>query len=58
MHQATGHTRFGENYIQELVDKAEQLPKEIEWHFVGALQSNKAKQLACKPAHDIQAVAS
>lgn len=55
---------FGENYVQELVDKAAavsqiichgygklteslpQLPQEIQWHFIGSLQSNKAKTLA------------
>ena len=53
-----GYRTFGENYIQELVDKAAivrshlgqsqpQLPDDIDWHFVGALQSNKAKLLAC-----------
>jgi uncharacterized pyridoxal phosphate-containing UPF0001 family protein len=55
-----GYRHFGENYIQEMADKAEiasypvlrllnrrlniaQLPKDIQWHFVGALQSNKSK---------------
>lgn len=36
---------FGENYAQELVDKAGQMPKDVEWHFIGALQSNKANML-------------
>ncbi|XP_021905957.1 pyridoxal phosphate homeostasis protein-like [Carica papaya] len=40
-----GHRRFGENYVQEIVDKAPQLPEDIEWHYVGHLQSNKAKIL-------------
>ncbi|XP_058095161.1 uncharacterized protein LOC131240742 [Magnolia sinica] len=40
-----GHRCFGENYVQELVDKAPQLPADIEWHFIGHLQSNKAKSL-------------
>lgn len=40
-----GHRRFGENYVQELVNKAPDLPKDITWHFIGALQSNKAKLL-------------
>ncbi|KAH6768031.1 putative pyridoxal phosphate-dependent enzyme [Perilla frutescens var. frutescens] len=40
-----GHRCFGENYVQEIVDKAPQLPEDIEWHFVGHLQSNKAKAL-------------
>ena len=34
-----GHRDFGENYVQELVDKHEQLPKDINWHFIGHLQS-------------------
>ena len=38
-----GHRDFGENYVQELVDKAEQLPKDIRWHFIGHLQTNKVK---------------
>ncbi|KAK9155623.1 hypothetical protein Sjap_003103 [Stephania japonica] len=39
------HRCFGENYVQEIVDKAPQLPDDIEWHFIGHLQSNKAKSL-------------
>ncbi|TMI94808.1 MAG: YggS family pyridoxal phosphate-dependent enzyme [Bacteroidetes bacterium] len=38
-----GHRDFGENYVQELVEKAEELPKDIRWHFIGHLQSNKVK---------------
>ena len=41
-----GQRDFGENYVQELVDKAEQLPKDIRWHFIGHLQSNKVKYIA------------
>jgi pyridoxal phosphate enzyme (YggS family) len=41
----TGHRDFGENYVQELVDKHEQLPKDIRWHFIGHLQSNKVKYI-------------
>ncbi len=41
-----GQRDFGENYVQELVDKAEQLPKDINWHFIGHLQSNKVKYIA------------
>jgi len=37
---------FGENYVQELVDKHETLPKDIRWHFIGHLQSNKVKYIA------------
>ena len=38
-----GQRVFGENYVQELVDKHEQMPKDIEWHFIGHLQSRKVK---------------
>ena len=41
-----GQRDFGENYVQELVDKAAQLPKDIRWHFIGHLQSNKVKYIA------------
>lgn len=41
-----GHRDFGENYVQELVTKAEQCPKDIRWHFIGHLQSNKVKFIA------------
>jgi pyridoxal phosphate enzyme (YggS family) len=41
-----GHKIFGENKVQELVDKYESLPKDIEWHFIGHLQSNKVKFIA------------
>lgn len=40
-----GHRVFGENYVQELVEKSPQLPADIEWHFIGNLQSNKVKAL-------------
>ncbi|KAL8462684.1 hypothetical protein ACS0TY_033635 [Phlomoides rotata] len=40
-----GHRCFGENYVQELIDKAPQLPEDTEWHFIGNLQSNKVKPL-------------
>ena len=41
-----GHRDFGENYVQELVDKVVQLPKDIHWHFIGHLQTNKVKLIA------------
>ncbi len=41
-----GQRDFGENYVQELVDKAAQLPGDIRWHFIGHLQSNKVKFIA------------
>ncbi len=37
---------FGENKVQELLDKYDTLPKDIEWHFIGHLQSNKVKYIA------------
>jgi len=45
-----GHRHFGENYVQELVEKAKQLPNDIRWHFIGHLQSNKCKQLLEVPS--------
>lgn len=41
-----GHRDFGENYVQELVEKQAQLPADIRWHFIGHLQSNKVKYIA------------
>ena len=41
-----GHNVFGENRPQELKAKYEALPKDIEWHFIGHLQSNKIKYIA------------
>ena len=41
-----GQRVFGENQVQELADKYEQLPKDIEWHLIGHLQSNKVKYIA------------
>jgi pyridoxal phosphate enzyme (YggS family) len=41
-----GQRDFGENYVQELVDKAASLPTDIHWHFIGHLQSNKVKYIA------------
>lgn len=41
-----GQKDFGENYVQELTQKYEQLPKDIKWHFIGHLQSNKVKYIA------------
>ena len=41
-----GQKDFGENYVQELAEKQSQLPKDIRWHFIGHLQSNKVKQIA------------
>ena len=41
-----GQRDFGENYVQELVEKQAQLPADILWHFIGHLQSNKVKYIA------------
>lgn len=41
-----GHVHFGENKVQELVDKYEVLPRDIKWHMIGHLQSNKVKYIA------------
>jgi pyridoxal phosphate enzyme (YggS family) len=41
-----GQRLFGENMVQEMVEKYEQLPKDIEWHQIGHLQSNKVKYIA------------
>jgi len=48
-HEEANQTDFGENYVQELIDKAEKLPQSIRWHFIGTLQSNKCKPLAAVP---------
>ncbi|KAJ7683670.1 proline synthetase associated protein [Mycena rosella] len=54
-----GQLDFGENYVQELEDKAKMLPVEIRWHFIGTLQSNKAKVLAAIPnLYSIQTLTS
>jgi pyridoxal phosphate enzyme (YggS family) len=41
-----GQRDFGENYVQELVQKQAELPKDIRWHFIGHLQGNKVKVIA------------
>jgi hypothetical protein len=41
-----GQRAFGENYVQELVEKHTELPSDIEWHFIGHLQTNKVKNIA------------
>ena len=41
-----GHRVFGENKVQEMLDKYQQLPKDVEWHLIGHLQSNKVKLIA------------
>lgn len=42
----SSHVHFGENYLQELLEKSRLLPTSIRWHFIGGLQSNKCVQLA------------
>lgn len=41
----SGHKSFGENKVQELIEKHNALPKDIEWHFIGHLQRNKVKSI-------------
>src|ERR1700744_1704536 len=41
-----GQRLFGENMVQELMEKHEQLPADIQWHLIGHLQSNKVKYIA------------
>ncbi|ESW19691.1 hypothetical protein PHAVU_006G147100 [Phaseolus vulgaris] len=60
-----GHRFFGENYVQELLQKAPQLPGDIEWHLIGNLQSNKVKpliagvpNLACVESVDDEKIAN
>ena len=53
----SGHLDYGENKAQEMQAKAEQLPKDIRWHFIGHLQRNKVKYIA-KHAHLIHSVDS
>lgn len=48
---------FGENYVQELVDKIEVMPKDIRWHMIGHLQRNKVKYIVGK-VHMIHSVDS
>ncbi|KEP54622.1 YggS family pyridoxal phosphate enzyme [Rhizoctonia solani 123E] len=44
-----GQLDFGENYVDELIQKASMLPESIRWHFIGSLQSNKCKKVAGVP---------
>lgn len=41
-----GERNFGENYVQELIEKQPLLPADIQWHYIGHLQSNKVKYIA------------
>jgi len=47
---------FGENLVQELVRKREKLPKDIRWHMIGHLQTNKVKELLSGPVSIIHSV--
>ncbi|WP_185862317.1 YggS family pyridoxal phosphate-dependent enzyme [Blattabacterium cuenoti] len=40
-----GHRDFGENYVQEMIEKYKKLPKDIRWHMIGRIQSNKLKYI-------------
>ncbi|WP_185851753.1 YggS family pyridoxal phosphate-dependent enzyme [Blattabacterium cuenoti] len=40
-----GHRDFGENYVQEMIKKYKKLPKDIRWHMIGRIQSNKLKYI-------------
>ena len=42
----TGHRDFGENKVQEMTSKFNELPKDINWHMIGHIQTNKVKYLA------------
>ena len=42
----SGQLKFGENRVQEIVDKQSKLPNDIEWHMIGHLQKNKVKYIA------------
>lgn len=50
LHQSElSHSHFGENYAQELAEKAKVLPRSIDWHFIGGLQTTHCKNLAKIP---------
>lgn len=44
----TGERKFGENRVQDLIEKREQLPPDVEWHLIGHLQTNKVKSVIGK----------
>lgn len=52
-----GHRDFGENRVDELITKYNNLPKDINWHFIGHLQRNKAAKI-CSFIHTVQSVTS
>ena len=49
---------FGENYVQELVKKMDSLPKDIRWHMIGHLQTNKVKDIVSRNIYLIESVDS
>jgi len=49
---------FGENYVQELVLKMDTLPKDIRWHMIGHLQTNKVKEIVKRNIYMIESVDS
>ena len=49
---------FGENYVQELVSKMDNLPKDIKWHMIGHLQTNKVKDIVKRNIYLIESVDS
>ena len=56
-----GHRHFGENYVQEIIEKVPQMSKDIKWHFIGPIQSNKVNNLINKTwphLHVIETVGS
>ncbi|KAK7206291.1 hypothetical protein BZA70DRAFT_288670 [Myxozyma melibiosi] len=46
LYESVSQRHFGENYVQELVEKAGKLPADVQWHFIGSLQTNKCATLA------------
>ena len=53
-----GQRDFGENYVDELIEKAPHMPKDVRWHFIGHLQSNKVAKLLSLPIWSIHSVDS
>ena len=44
----SGQRHFGENYVQEIIEKVSQMPTNTKWHFIGPIQSNKVNNLINK----------
>jgi pyridoxal phosphate enzyme (YggS family) len=55
---ALGHKDFGENYLQEWLEKKGGLPSDLRWHFIGQLQSRKLKSLMTEGVHCIHSLGS